>query len=85
MNLSSANSMLAYICIHIKDASVTALTTIDQPLPPGSWLRAYLCSGVTKVSSLAVAVFGASARRARFAPTCSQTSQQSISVDRNDL
>lgn len=36
MNLSSASSMLAYICIHIKDVSATALTAIDQPLPrPG--------------------------------------------------
>lgn len=34
MNLSSASSMLAFICIHIKDVSATALTTIDQPLPP---------------------------------------------------
>lgn len=30
MNLSSASAMLACICIHIKDASVRALTAIDQ-------------------------------------------------------
>lgn len=37
MNLSSASLMLAYICIHINDASATALTAIDQSLslPPG--------------------------------------------------
>lgn len=40
MNLSSANAMLACICIHIKDASARALTAIDQPLPQEEGHRA---------------------------------------------